>query len=158
MQYLAVSVGQRRDVPFVDITLLKNDQEDATVNKEGNAWIRAHIEKKYSVVCKLFNRCMRITFDVSCVSRMADIGSGMADIVFYALRMYARVHSLCYYPRDWDDESINGGCFRRWNCNVKHVEQRDRDRIIDETLISCMANCAILTLTHGVTASCCNIA
>ncbi len=51
MQYLAVSVGHRRYVPFVYITLLKNDKEDATVNKEGNAWVRADIEKKYSVVC-----------------------------------------------------------------------------------------------------------
>ena len=130
MHYLAVCVGQTFVVPFVDVTFLT----DGTMNEERYAWISAKIAEKHSVNCKVLGKHMlRVTFDTEDVSTLGNI-------VFHVLHMYASVHSLRYYIRDWNNEPINQGLFRRWNFYVYS----------DDDCESCMEETSCVTILAAV--------
>ena len=82
------------------------------MSKQRYDWISAKVAEVRSVHCTLLgDHMLRVTFD-------EQDALTMGNVVFGALQAYARVHGLRYHTRDWYDEPINDGFFRRWNFNV----------------------------------------
>lgn len=141
--YLAVSVGQQPYVPFVDVTFLT----DGAMSEQRYAWISEEIAQTHSVHFQILGEHMlRVTFDEHNVSTMGNV---MFDVLY----AYARVHDLRYFIRDWNNEPINQGYFRRWNFDVLSDESN-----IEETLVSCVTKLAAVHLA-GMACHCasCNI-
>jgi hypothetical protein len=141
MHYLAVSVGQQPAVPFVDVTFLT----DGTMSEQKYAWISEKIAQTHSVHCQILHKILRVTFDKHNLSTMGNV-------VFGVLYAYARVHALRYSIRDWNNEPINQGYFKRWNFDVGHCES------IEETLASCVTKIGAIHLV-GMACHCasCNV-